>query len=477
MCESLKGKCSLFFNGDDIKIFKAREIIQKASSCGTEMLEKSLAMLMEAAKSLSIAQLESICIAYNSVGYPEAAVKLALTAAQECDPENSALDVYLNQNKALVSPEPIDNRHECYHIAFDVLDQVIPSDAKETFFKNSSVFKEVLNSKDEYFLYLMYDYLIRRDQLIYILKIDCPHIEQYLERRQYEKSEYGVYLSIYYRSTGKYEKAVGKLYEFATSPKYPADLSKRIDLISLALSIVEGNMVEVDPQFVSELTDLLDVANVQWELSQIHEEFGGDRLFDVSELYAKASKLDLHEAKLAILNVSGKRDDSLLIKIVKEIISTVQVSIPDNESVSQDALRLKIISIGQKYFQNEIVFPLSIIVPLIEEKTLEEGRESWLIPALMEIGYKYREIFSAYDYIFHERIPPFHVQQKLVFILGRIVTIINLWISESKKGGVNFDPKLIGEKVAQYLIFLATSQDKELYENMSTISKYLKSMY
>jgi hypothetical protein len=131
----------------------------------------------------------------------------------------------------------------------------------ENIYRTAPVIVEALHSKDEYFHYLFFDHMLTRKQLIYILKVtDDPYLEKYLEQRQYDRSEYGLYLCLFYRHLKNYDKAIIKLHEYAVSSKFPASLEKRIELLSLALSISEGKLaVAVDGGLLEDIQDLLDV--------------------------------------------------------------------------------------------------------------------------------------------------------------------------------------------------------------------------
>lgn len=82
-----------------------------------------------------------------------------------------------------------------------------------------------------------------------------------------------------------------------------------------------------------------------------------------------------------------------------------------------------LVRLGQKYFRNETVFPLDLLVPKIESDILEvfpTASPMWLINGLRKIGYRYDEIFRIYSAIFTE---------KVVFLLKNSAHHFTRWLA------------------------------------------------
>lgn len=96
VAEALRRRCGSFCSSDDVVIFKAQELLNKASEAGAEsvsarnLLNESLKLFQKVAGSLSSENLQKATEQYIAKSFYGGAIRLALTVAQQRDRSNQA---------------------------------------------------------------------------------------------------------------------------------------------------------------------------------------------------------------------------------------------------------------------------------------------------------------------------------------------------------------------------------------------------
>lgn len=97
VAEALRRRCGSFCSADDVKIFKAQELVKRASEAGSDtefgrnLLNESLSLFKQVVSSLSMEQLQWAVQQYVSMQFYAGAIQLSLNVAQESDRGNRAL--------------------------------------------------------------------------------------------------------------------------------------------------------------------------------------------------------------------------------------------------------------------------------------------------------------------------------------------------------------------------------------------------
>lgn len=97
VAEALRRRCGSFCSADDVIIFKAQELLKKASEAGAEsasarsLLNDSLKLFQKVAGSLSAENLRKATEQYITKSFYGGAIRLALTVAQQLDRPNHAM--------------------------------------------------------------------------------------------------------------------------------------------------------------------------------------------------------------------------------------------------------------------------------------------------------------------------------------------------------------------------------------------------
>jgi len=97
VAEALRRRCGSFCSADDVKIFKAQELVKRASEAGSDseygrnLLNESLSLFKQVVSNLSTEQLQWAVQQYVSTQFYAGAIQLSLNVAQESDRGNRAL--------------------------------------------------------------------------------------------------------------------------------------------------------------------------------------------------------------------------------------------------------------------------------------------------------------------------------------------------------------------------------------------------
>ena len=97
VAEALRRRCGSFCSAEDVKIFKAQELLKRASEAGSEtefgrnLLNEGLNLFKRVAGSLSMEQLQWVVQQFVAMQFYAGAIQLSLNVAQEADRGNRAL--------------------------------------------------------------------------------------------------------------------------------------------------------------------------------------------------------------------------------------------------------------------------------------------------------------------------------------------------------------------------------------------------
>jgi len=110
VAEALRRRCGSFCSADDVKIFKAQELVKRASEAGSDseygrnLLNESLSLFKQVVSNLSTEQLQWAVQHYVSTQFYAGAIQLSLNVAQDSDRGNRALTWIQEGRPANVSP-------------------------------------------------------------------------------------------------------------------------------------------------------------------------------------------------------------------------------------------------------------------------------------------------------------------------------------------------------------------------------------
>jgi nuclear pore complex protein Nup155 len=286
VAEALRRRCGSFCSADDAIIFRAQEHLNKAAETGGNSdggrghLNESLRLFQQVAGSLSFENLQQAADQFTTLQFYAGAISLALLVARESDRGNRAL-AWVNENKPVDDARiPLYNfRKQCYNLIHQVILAVDAATSAEPDMidgrptlaatKRTEAHAVVNNSDDELFQFDLYEWYLSQDWKDMLLTVDSHFVIEFLTRSAKDNVERADLLWRYYvHRDSFYEAAVVQL-ELAKSD-FAIPLTKRVEYLSRAKANASAQSQGIGRQarqvLLYEVTELLDVANIQDEL-------------------------------------------------------------------------------------------------------------------------------------------------------------------------------------------------------------------
>lgn len=304
VAEALRRRCGSFCSADDVVIFKAQEYVKRGSEAGADSdvcrdyLNESLRLFKQVTGSLSMEQLHWITENYVSLQFYAGAVQLCLNKARESDRGGRALTwIQEGRPSEVTDPglgemaaantlqdkriEAFEFRRRCYDLVHQVILSVERSrmespdmvDGHLTLAgrRREEAADEIDTSDDEVFQTDLYDWYLQENRSDRLLEVESPYVITYLERRSSDDIAHADLLWKYHLQHERYQDAAIVQLALAKS-QFVLSLDQRINYLGNAKTnasttrpgIVRSTRTEV----LREVSDLLDVANIQSDLLQ-----------------------------------------------------------------------------------------------------------------------------------------------------------------------------------------------------------------
>lgn len=288
VAEALRRRCGSFCSADDVKIFKAQELVKRASEAGSDsefgrnVLNESLQLFKQVSGILSMEQLHWAVQQYEAMQFFAGAIQLILDVAQDKDCGNSAL-AWIQEGRPEGDPRVsvFESRKRCYDLIHGVIvsleqvgTQVQDAGADQqtlSMRRKSEAYNIIDSSNDEVFQTDLYDWYLNQGRTDRILEIQSPYVATYLERKSENDLAHADLLWKYYVQSDRYHDAATVQIALAKS-QFTLSLNQRIEYLSRAKANASTHIFGAPRQqrqlLLREATDLLDVANIQDDLLQ-----------------------------------------------------------------------------------------------------------------------------------------------------------------------------------------------------------------
>lgn len=473
VAEALRRRCGSFCSADDVIIFKAQELLKRSSETGGEsesgrnLLNESLRLFKQVAGSLPMDRLQWAVESFTNMQFYAGAIQLALDVAQESDWGNRALawiqDGRPDQDQRAAA---FASRKRCYNLIHQVttiLDQAStqgPSmiDGQYTLAaKRCAEAYDVINtSKDEAFQTDLYDWYLSQERTDRLLDIQSPYIVTYLERKSSDNIVYADLLWRYHSQRGQnHEAAVVQL--MLARSDFKLSLDRRIEYLGRA----KANASTTSPgiarharyQLLRDVSDLLDVANIQSDLLQRlkgDERIPADRRpavvndldgalvpFDV--LYnGYADQAEYFDLCLLIYQAADHRNPADIRATWQNLLDrTHQEIVTRGTPQPYEVIIEKVQSLAKRLNLSETMFPIADIVPILEKYAFEfqkgVGPRTWPMDTLMGVGVPFESLFTVLEGMFYNDEAPFQGRNRR-YIANDIIYVAGLWFQDSSRG-------------------------------------------
>jgi len=296
VADALRRRCGSFCSADDVIIFKAQEQLKKASEVGANsdhgrnLLNESLRLFQQVAGALSFENLQNAAEQFAAMQFYAGAISLTLLVAHESDRGHKAL-AWSHDGRPDNDPRFAFYafRKRCYGLVHQILEAVdeVTSrqpeviDGRPTLIatKRNEAYSVVNDSEDELFQFDLYDWYLTQGWTDKLLSIDSRFIIAFLEKESANNVDRADLLWKFYIHHENFFKAATVQHELAQS-QFRIPLGRRILYLSRAKANANAQTGGIGRQarqvLLHEITELLDVANIQDEI--LHRLRGDDRI-------------------------------------------------------------------------------------------------------------------------------------------------------------------------------------------------------
>ncbi|CAE6434276.1 unnamed protein product [Rhizoctonia solani] len=507
--ETLQQRCGSFCSAADVLLYKALESVRKAKETRDAneqrtCLKESFRLFRKCTCTLSPEKLQEVVAEYRALRYANGAVQLPLQCAKDWDLDNHGRDYWLSERlSGDERREAYKLRKDCYKLVTETLsvfdDAYEQSQGKEDGSASDAeavrknAYQLALGSDDPMFHAEFYDWLVSQGRTDDLLEIRTPYIEDHLISQAQRNDKWGELLWQFFVHSGQYLRAAYALQALADS-ETDLDLEARIEYLSLAVSNAKSHpsseygQHETAVEFLSDLEDKLEVAQVQLEIANLlsrryatesdpewrrRYEVLTSRLLDISMLYREfAEPENLHALKLLILKVADRRDTQLVMSIWESILA---------EAGSPQAVQEQVSTLAMRFFPSDIAFPLDSVCRLLDEYAWPRRLPpTWVPSVLLSGGIPFDALFGALLAIHESSVPPYNDIARTNHVLAEITVLLETWLDEQTRPGVGsnraeFPVNHLDEVVSEFILHArATEQQNETTTRLLDIQRRLR---
>ncbi|OXV07639.1 hypothetical protein Egran_04597 [Elaphomyces granulatus] len=497
VADALRRRCGSFCSAEDVVIFKAQELLKRAtesgsnSELGRNLLNDSLRLFRQVSDNLPMDYLVSAVDKYIENQFFAGAIQLCLSVAASSDKANLALS-WLMDGRPSEDPRRAyyDFRKQCYELIFKVIvavDKLAASDpgvidGQTTLIckRQNEAYEVISGSKDEVFLTSLYDWYLEQGWNDRLLNSTSPFVVTYLERKSEVDVAHADLLWRYYGQSHRYSEAAKVQYQLAQSA-FALPLARRIEYLGKARSNASTFTPDISRQarqkLLQEIASLIDVANIQDELLQRIKEdarLDSDRkatimkaidgpILDISLLFNQytdpGSYFDLC---LQIFYIADYRNSADIRLTWQQLLQQLHDrTVEKGEPQPYEVVAEKVRSLGGRLRMSETIFPVPVLLPMLEKYVLDYQRglapSTWVVDLFLDLEVSHDVIYSVLESMFYNDEAPFHGSSRRQ-TAGEIVYLVQRWFHDTARvGGMVFGSDAIAARVSETLRILQQS--------------------
>ncbi|CAO2652872.1 Nn.00g022830.m01.CDS01 [Neocucurbitaria sp. VM-36] len=499
VAEALRRKCGSFCSSDDVVIFKAQENLKKAADSGANaergriLLNDSLRLFEQVAKSLSYENLTATVSKYIELEFYAGAIRLALKVAQESDRGNKALSWLRDQAESHVDPNDVrkqyfDRRASCYTLVCRVIEAVdqaynsqgpVPEGViSQITRRKHEAYEQINNSDDEVFQNYLYDWYISKGWAERLLEINSPFVVDYLRQSSEKNISHADLLWRYYAHYNDYLSAAETQYQLAKSP-LSLSLEKRIEYLSRAKANASTRMTgfsetgvrnrQSRQELLRNISDHLDIANIQDDILQkikadqrltgkrreeVIEHLNG-QIHPLDELYHDyADQAAYYDICLLIYHAADYRNVPDIRHTWSNLVEQVhRDAINEQQTAPWESVALKVEDIGHRVNLNESVFPVNVVLQLLLQYDLEfythdanaanaqnlalNANLTWPIDVFLKLNAPFESLVATLEALWYAQEHPFAGRNRKLLVKW-IIYSVEQWGAVSRRTGALF---------------------------------------
>lgn len=478
VAEALRRRCGSFCSADDVVIFKAQEQVKRASEAGGQSesgrvwLNESQRLFQKVAMSLSMEHLQWAVDQYKQMRFYAGAIQLCLVVAEAKDRAKRAL-AFVKDGQADSDPrkESFDARKRCYDLVFDTI-QAVDNEMQQSSElvdghytiaakRRNEAYDIVNGSEDPVFQQCLYDWYVNIGQPDRLLEIDTPYVVDYLKRRSQEERSYADLLWRYFAHQNQYLQAASVQLDLARG-FFDLSLDDRIQYLSRARTNASTRQTALldsrqsKQQLLREISDLLDVANIQDDIYQrmkAESRLSGERreevlrslggqVLPIDELFNQyADQAGYYDICLLIYQVADHRNAADIRASWQNLID--QTNDRAQAEYGRDArawetVGEKVRELGRRLNVNDATFPVQTLMPMLEKYFMEPKEATppptWVPDLFLDLEIPHETLLPVMEQMFYSNEYPFQGSKNKV-IGAQMVYLLQSWQNESRRRG------------------------------------------
>jgi len=398
------------------------------------------------------------------------AIQLSLNVALESDRANRALS-WLRDDYPDNDPRKtaFDSRKRCYDLVFATIQsvdqasqqapEILDGQYTVTAKRKAEAYDIINSSEDEVFQNSLFDWYMQQGWSDRLFEISSPFVVSYLRRRMDKDPVHADQLWRYYAHHGSHLEAASVQLLLAKSG-FNLNLESRITYLSRAktsASVRSTALIESRQsrqQLLREITDLLDVANIQDDVlqrmksddrlkeprrSQVLQHLDGE-ILEIGELFNQyADQAGYYDICITIYQVADHRNPSDIQSTWQALIEqTHQEAEQQNESLPYEAVALKVRYLGSRLRLADATFPVTLLLPLLERYALEYqrgvGPATWVLDLFLDLEVPHETLLPVLEQLYYANEQPFRGKNRRV-LAGDLVYLLSRWFSSSERNG------------------------------------------
>ncbi|GFG06808.1 probable nucleoporin C890.06 [Aspergillus udagawae] len=519
VADALRRRCGSFCSAEDVVIFKAQELLKRAteaganSEIGRNLLNESLHLFQQVSDSLPMDYLVSAIESYISNQFFAGAIQLALNVAARSDKANMALSW-------IVDGRPEDDsrrdyfyfRKQCYDLIFKVIiavdnlaahdPGVVDGQLTIISKRKNEAYGVISDSTDEVFLTSLYDWYLEQGWSDRLLQNNSPFVVTYLERKSADDLAHADLLWRYFAQSQRFYEAANVQYHLAQSA-FALPLARRIEYLGRARANASIFTPDVGRQsrqrLVQDISNLIDIANIQDDLLQrlkddtriaperrteVLKEVDGP-IMDISTLFNQyADPASYYDICLQIFYLADYRNSADIRSTWQHLFQDLHdETLAKGEPQPYEAVIEKVRSLGSRLRMSETVFPIKDLLPMLERYALEHQRDvgppTWIVDLFLDLGVAHETIYAVLEAMYYTDEAPFHGSNRK-FIAKDLLYLIEVWYHETVRlGGIVFGSDAVAERISETLLLLqqggiAPEQMQAAHELRTRIAEILR---
>ncbi|KAE8330080.1 Non-repetitive/WGA-negative nucleoporin C-terminal-domain-containing protein [Aspergillus sergii] len=494
VADALRRRCGSFCSAEDVVIFKAQELLKRATEAGSNselgrnLLNESLHLFQQVSESLPMDYLVSAVESFISNQFFAGAIQLALNVAARSDKANMALSWIVDGRPENDSrSDYFYFRKQCYDLIFKVIiavdnlaahdPGVVDGQLTVIAKRKNEAYGVISDSIDEVFLTSLYDWYLEQGWSERLLHANSAFVVTYLERKSADDIAHADLLWRYYAQSERFFEAAKVQFHLAQSA-FTLPLDRRIEYLGRARANASTFTPDVGRQprqrLLQDISNLIDLANIQDDLlqrlkddkrltserrSQVLADVDGP-IMDISTLFNQyADPASYYDICLQIFYLADHRNPADIRSTWQHLLQDLHDETVENgEPQPYEAVIDKVRSLGSRLRMSEIIFPIPTLLPMLERYALEHqrgvGPATWVVDLFLDLGVAHETLYTVLESMYYTDEAPFHGTNRK-YIAKDLLYLIEHWFHDTVRlGGTVFGSDVVAERITETLLLL-----------------------